>query len=492
MKYLKKENLLIFAGLVFIALFVSMLSPFNPLSGDVPYFTDPSVYLTIAQGILHGKLPYVDFFDHKGPLIYFIDATGLFIDGFTGVWLLELLTMLVSVFFAYKTARFFGNKLTALAGTTFSFVAVTYFFGANMTEEYILPFIFGSLYLFSKYYFTKKELTKTQLLVLGICFAFSLLLKANMFAVWAAFCAIIFFRKLFQKEYKTILHYVVFFFTGTMILFIPVVLYLKYTHAYDAFIDQYLGFNSVYTSSATGIFQHLKILVWATNTSLLPVIIALIWLLKKPHNIQPDFCIGYALSLFFSFCLIAVGRYGFLSQCIVITPLFVPAITFCFDQLFKLFSSSKYSCIKYGAPVLIACILFNKLIFTTLISSYENIRDDSKYDFIQMGQFIDNNTNERDSITVLGNNCTVYLFTDRPSVSKYIYQTPVMYIDPKIADEYISDVTHRKPALIIIPSHNDGQFSFAKDVFSPILEMMDEEYYECFKSERYVIFKRSE
>jgi hypothetical protein len=167
-------------------------------------------------------------------------------------------------------------------------------------------------------------------------------------------------------------------------------------------------------------------------------------------------------------------------------------MAFCFDQLFKLFSSSKYSYIKYGAPVLIAFILFNKLIFTTLLSSYENIRDDSKNDFIQMGQFIDNNTNENDSITVLGNNCTVYLFTDRPSFSKYIFQTPIVQVNPKVANEYIFDVTHRKPTMIIIPAYNDGQFSSARDIFSPILEMMDEEYAECFKSERYVIFKRSE
>jgi hypothetical protein len=501
MNYLiKKENLLIFAGLVFIALFVSMLSPLNPLSRSVPA-TDPSVFLTIAQGILHGKLPYVDFFDHKGPLLYLIDVLGLFVGGYIGVWLLELSLIVISVFFAYKTARFFGDKLVALMGTVFSFALMTWFYRDDhlmtvwyvgeygLPEEYVLPFIFISLYIFTKYYFTKSELTKTQVIVLGICFASSLLLKANMFAVWGAFCAVIFFRRLFQKEYKTILRYIVFFFTGIIIPFIPVILYLKYTGSYDECIRQYLGFNVSYSSP--GIFRYIRFLIWATNVSLLPVIIALIWLLKNPYKIRLDFYMAYALALFFSFCLIAIGKWTTLHRCIVFIPLFVPAMTFCFDWLFRLFSQKKYSCIKYGAPILIACILFNKLIFAFVVS-LGAVYNDRKNDFIQMGQFINQHTNENDSITVLGNNCAVYLFTDRPSVSKYIYQVPIAYIDPKIADEYISDVTHRKPAMIIIPSYPDGQFSFTKDAFIPILEMIDEEYYECFKSERYVIFKRSE
>jgi hypothetical protein len=480
-----------------------MRSPLNPLSSDIPA-GDSSVFLTIAQGILHGKLPYVDFFDHKGPLLYLINVLGLWIGGFTGVWLLNLLFTGIAVFFAYKTARFFGNKLVALMGIAFSFALMAWFYREGnlstevylieqqgIPEEWVFPFIFASLYIFTKYYFTKIELSKIQITILGTCFISSLLLKPNMFAVWAAFCAVIFLRKLFRKEYKMIFRYILFFCIGALILLIPTVLYLKYTGSYDECIQQYLGFNAAYSSPIADIFQHIKFLIWAINVSLLPVIIALLWLLKKGINTHYDFYIAYALALFFSCCFIAMGKYASLHRCVVLIPLFVPAMTFCFDWLFRLFSQKKYSCIKYGAPILIACILFNKLIVAFAVS-LGAVYNDRKNDFIQMGQFINQNTNENDSITVLGNNCTAYLFTDRPSVSKYIYQAPIAYIDPKIADEYISDVTHRKPAMIIILSHNDGQFSLAKDVFPPILEMMDEEYYECFKSERYVVFKRLE
>jgi hypothetical protein len=138
----KYNKLLIVFGLFFIALFVCMISPLNPFSGDSPE-TDSSIFLTGARLFLQSKIPYVDFYDHKPPLIFLIDALGLFIGGFVGVWLLELISMSVSVFFAYRIARFFAGKLASLLGTIFSFVILTFFFAeSNMTEEYVLPFIF--------------------------------------------------------------------------------------------------------------------------------------------------------------------------------------------------------------------------------------------------------------------------------------------------------------------------------------------------------------
>ena len=70
-----------------------------------PTGTDSTVFLYIGRLILHGGIPYRDAFDHKGPLVYLLDAAGLAIHGVFGVWLLELLFLTVSTVFAYKTAR---------------------------------------------------------------------------------------------------------------------------------------------------------------------------------------------------------------------------------------------------------------------------------------------------------------------------------------------------------------------------------------------------
>src|SRR3954469_10691249 len=58
------------AGKLSLALIVLL-----PIALYAPFFTEPfegdeGVYATIAQHMLHGALPYRDFFDHKPPLIY--------------------------------------------------------------------------------------------------------------------------------------------------------------------------------------------------------------------------------------------------------------------------------------------------------------------------------------------------------------------------------------------------------------------------------------
>ena len=486
----EKMTIPVLCGLLFIALCVCMMSPLNPLSRNVPG-TDSSVFLTIAQGMLNGKLPYVDFFDHKGPLIYFINAAGLFIGGWTGVWGIELLFMFVSVFFAYKTALFFAGTFSAFWGTAFSFAALTPFFQrGNLTEEYVLPFIFISLYIFTKYYFTQAEPGKIHIVILGACFGISLLLRPNMFAIWFSFCIVIFVQKLLQKEYKSIVQYILFFCSGIIFTLLPVLLYLKITGALEDCIDQYIVFNRIYmTSSARAsatFFSYVKSFIIAVNRALVPFLIALAWLLlEKPLTAKYGFYIGYAISWVISFFLIGLSRMNYGHYYMVLIPLFVPVLSYCTDKLFKVFYQSKYVCIKYGLPILFLCAFFNHQVLSAARIVYGNINSGSRIYFSELGKFINDNTSPNDTISVLGNQCVSYLFTDRDSASKYIYQLPLVLISPKIKMEYVSDIQKMQPEFLIIPL--DGRY---ERVFEHIFGTIGAEYYEYFNLDRHVIYKR--
>ena len=41
-----------------------------------------SIFMYVAQGILEGEVPYLDRWDHKGPLLYLINAVGLLCGAF--------------------------------------------------------------------------------------------------------------------------------------------------------------------------------------------------------------------------------------------------------------------------------------------------------------------------------------------------------------------------------------------------------------------------
>jgi hypothetical protein len=70
----------------------------------------------------------------------------------TYIWL--FIIVFAVVFTSTYTALFFGDKHKALFGTIFSFVALLASFFVNAgTEEYSLPFLMVSFYIFTKYFF---------------------------------------------------------------------------------------------------------------------------------------------------------------------------------------------------------------------------------------------------------------------------------------------------------------------------------------------------
>jgi len=205
----------IYILLFIIALAVVFTSTYNPLNFRRMH-VDSSVYVTISQGIIRGQLPYRDFVDNKGPLAYLLSVPGLFLGRFTGIWITEIFILFVTVLFAYKTALFFGNRDKALLGTIFSFVALLAFFTVNAgTEEYSLPFLMVSLYLFAKYYFSQKQdLSFIELVILGFCFVCAVLIRLNMFPLWVGFCMVIFIETIIKRRFALLGKYVTGFCLG--------------------------------------------------------------------------------------------------------------------------------------------------------------------------------------------------------------------------------------------------------------------------------------
>jgi len=66
---LNKSNIMLYVTLFIFAFAVVFTSTYNPINLKRMH-VDSSVYITISQGIIEGKLPYKDFVDNKGPLAY--------------------------------------------------------------------------------------------------------------------------------------------------------------------------------------------------------------------------------------------------------------------------------------------------------------------------------------------------------------------------------------------------------------------------------------
>ncbi len=114
---------------------------------------DSAFFRLVGVGMTKGLLPYRDFFDMKGPYLFWIQYLGQLISpGRLGIFLLQWLAMSVSVFFflrclglADERCPLWGCLLVLLPlGYVMSYTMT----GGNLTEEWSMPFLSVCLYLF--------------------------------------------------------------------------------------------------------------------------------------------------------------------------------------------------------------------------------------------------------------------------------------------------------------------------------------------------------
>jgi len=466
----------IYIWLFIIALAVAFSSTYNPLNFRRMH-VDSSVYITISQGIIRGQLPYRDFVDNKGPLAYLLNVPGLFLGRFTGIWITEIILLFVSVLFAYKTALFFGNKKKALMGTVFSLVVLLAFFKVYAgTEEYSLPFLMISLYLFTKYYFSQKQdLSFGGLIVLGACFACAVLIRMNMFPLWAGFCMMIFIEEILKRRFLRLCKYISGFCIGIIIISIPVFLYLKLNGVMDAFLHQVIfgGAAKGFSGGSLKEFVNNFYIVINRNYSFAPLFAGLFLVIIKFKQSNFNFYIGYTLSCFLMLLFLSFSS-GDSHYNMVLFPFFIPAFVFLIDILDASFSAIKARKIIL---VLFLCLVFSEGFVKYLYDLSKIVFDKSGSQLVKAGKMIDENTKPGDKIISLGFNGYIYPFTKRDIASKYCYQGSGLSYIPGAREEFISDITLNKPAIIALFNNTEnGASQIMNDWHAPILKMIDSEY----------------
>ena len=137
------EALLLLGGVLAVLLPVS---PWNmPLVGR-----DSGVFLYAGWRILAGELPYRDVWDHKPPLIHYLDALGLALGGGSrwGVWVLEVVSLFIAAAVGFHLLKKAFGLWPAIYSLVLWLLTLTVVLqGGNLTTEYTLPLQFLALWL---------------------------------------------------------------------------------------------------------------------------------------------------------------------------------------------------------------------------------------------------------------------------------------------------------------------------------------------------------
>lgn len=147
----KKRALAAAALSLFCAVLALMVATTSSPLYATNFWTDTNLYFTIGRGMTQGLMPYRDLFDHKGPVTFMLYALGAVISdtSFFGVFLLEIVSLAVMLYMAWRTVSLYGEgDLTLLAIPLAAMVTVcsAAFNQGGSAEEFCLPALSAALY----------------------------------------------------------------------------------------------------------------------------------------------------------------------------------------------------------------------------------------------------------------------------------------------------------------------------------------------------------
>ncbi len=211
---------------------------------------DSSFLVLIGKAITEGKLVYKDIFDHKGPILFFIEAFAQsIIPGKTGVFLYQIFNLSVILVFMHKISLLFipRDKVWVVIGTCLLFFWGTIGDG-NTCEEYNLFLSIIPFYLALKYfrYPTTNHPLKYSF-VYGVFFSLIAFLRLNDIVIIGSICLTLIFYLCTLRQWKSLLQNALAFIVGCACVCIPL---FWYFYSKDAVSEMLYGtflFNFKYS-----------------------------------------------------------------------------------------------------------------------------------------------------------------------------------------------------------------------------------------------------
>ena len=448
----------------FISILGSLIAlfPSNPNNMTLPS-RDSGVFLYVAWRFLNGDVPYRDVWDHKPPLIYFVDALGLVLtpDSLWGVWLLQFLFLFFTLFFIYRLLdEEFGNY-AALAGTiTLISGLLTILEKGNVTEEYALVFQALCLFLFVRAWRSNFPIRSSFWIGLlgGLAFNF----KQTTIGIWIAYALYLSIIRLSQR--KSALRHLLSLSAGWLIPSILLVIYLASHNALADFWEQSFLYNFVYIGKHEGIRRlipvFLKGFAYSQNGWVLFLAIAgwlaslgYAWRERRDLLSQAHPVILIALlDLPIEVLLITVSGRSILHY--YLTPLPVMAIlagslVYTAPNLIKGLARQGLQQVYRSVPGLVfAIVLLGQVGQVAYYPNYVRVLQDN--DYAGVIDYVAENTATDDQVLLIGAESVVNFLTRREAPTRYVYQYPLALLGRRpMFEEYFNEILANKPALIV-------------------------------------------
>lgn len=467
---------------------------FSPFAQNHGHGYDSAIYAAIGNALNNGRVLYTGIIDNKGPLLYFIDALGLSINYHFGIFFIECIFLLVGIIFAYKTAKLItkDKKWISCLSAIFSTLLLVYTLdGGNYTEEYALLFINVATYFVVKFLINDYKLKWYELLIIGMCFAATFLLRANLCAFFVSQVLVVLICLIKDKKFKILFRAMGFIVLGIVIFLLPFLVYLIKNDALSACL------NLVYFGVVDSFEQVTWLEKFTKMCGLIEIadaakvfsisLLAFIVFLTKPKMEKPIKRImiiaflGLLINLYVN-SLTGGEAWAYTHYYISFIPIIVVISAWFFNYIYENIKNLKIS--NEFRNIIIILLAFIIIAPQTLDLFETSIK---RIEFTYptpsaMEQYILDNTTEEDTIQIIGVNDAIYYPVNRISTSKHLYFVSNFSENrrKRDANELVNDLyTAESPAKIIMLPNGEIEdlvFINSLDDKDKFIEFLDSNY----------------
>lgn len=433
-----------------IALIVSTVFNLSPFNNYLPN-QDSGVFIYIGEQMKEGYIPYRDFFDHKGILLFFIQYLGLLLPfkNYIGIWILEVINMTITSWLLFKIAGLFTEKkvikYVSLVGVLLV-CGFQFYSGGNYTEEWALPWVCMAMYVFLKY-LQEDKYRFSDIVWLGIGFAVIAFLRVNMVTLWIAIMPVIVIRMLSLHRFKDLWQCAKGFVLGLFIVILPILLYTFATGCFEAMISYYIRFNFSYSQDAgnwgnviQSIYQFVKLVPFAMVCGGIAIIS------NKKNRLFLMNLFAFMVSLPFTYMS---GRFD-LNYGIILLPYLLPLMICGIEVIYDVIQKI----CKFSLP---NKFMENKIyllgfLFVVIAAFY--IQSDDLYlskETEEIRDYLIENTEQDDDVLIVGSQgMKFYILTDRKTNNKFFYQTPPVKISDELCKEFLSELENKPSDTVLV------------------------------------------
>jgi len=443
------------SGVIYIFQCSSWTSPLYPYA----YGYDSSWYSLMGRAITAGKVPYRDYFDLKGPSLFFYEAFGqLFIKGRNGIFLIQCISIILTAILVWKTGRLFFNRiLSAVLLLLYYYGAYALIWGGNTVEELFMPCSMAAVYLTLDYILNEeKPVTEPEnsALIFGVGFGIFLFSKVTVAAVICASLLTVFIMMVRKKKWDVLRKCAINFLIGNLFIAVPLFIYFTVNGALKDFI--YCSFLFAFKRS-TDYYEGFSI-SWERNLIICYASFLYGLFMKTRDEKERDLKIFILITAFLQFILLHLGTpylYYFLSQ----MPVYIILFTYFmkdFLQIIRDIRNNESICIQRITVLIIAVVIVLLQLFPltsdkfleNIMIYYEDTGKEQYFDCKEIAALVPEW--ERDDIYNLESGMIYYeINQDLPS-NRYPVNLPYfLHLDPSIKTDVMNKLQYDTPKWII-------------------------------------------